>query len=296
MTRPQYDLRELIRLYQSGLSQEEVGRRIGITQTSVGDALRRSGIPARGHGKRRYRLNERYFSSPSSEMAYWLGFLAADGFLICSGGRQGVGIGVRLAACDAEHLKKLAACLDTDSPVRLRPPNVAELRVHSQRLARDVQRLGIVANKSHNCVPWEPPPALAADYWRGVIDGDGHISATSDGYMALAGTRAMCEGFLGYARQVCGTAATAHHASGPAWTVMLTGRRQVHALLTALYEGNGVALDRKKTRAMQIISVPYQRRTRRPCSDKEVCSRLSIARGLCGKHYQREMIRLAKQR
>lgn len=66
-------------------------------------------------GIRKYKLDEECFKTIDSEAkAYWLGFLAADGY-ICSSKVVGCKLGIK----DVEHLKKLGMFFKTDMPIYL---------------------------------------------------------------------------------------------------------------------------------------------------------------------------------
>ena len=227
--------------------------------------MRRNGIQARPKGPgRRWQVNEAYFSEVTTgEQAYWLGFLAADGNIIRKSD-TGVDTGFRLQlkASDAGHLRKLAACLESDSPVHffakeeqkmtsagkdhvIRGGDAAVVNFFSVRLAADLARYNIVHAKTLACRPWDAPPELAPHYWRGAVDGDGHVSA--QGGVKLYGTEAMCEGFAAFARTVCDTRAVVRPVPEQRiWQFAIGGTRNIRSLLTALYGRGGIALDRKQ--------------------------------------------------
>lgn len=284
-----YDPDEVIALNAQGLTQKEIGRRVGINQSSVCELLKRRGVKAfREPGPpRRYKLNEEYFASVDTpEKAYWLGFLAADGHVIPG---RSMGLQVRLAAGDIGHLQLLADALGSDAVPKIGTDGAANVRFHSLRLAAGLISHGVTPRKSWTCAPWDVPADLAPHYWRGLIDGDGHISVGTkpkDKQLVFVGTLAMAEAFRSFAAGICGTKATPRERVG-CWKVSVVGRRQVHALLTALYREDWVALARKKEVALALTAEPYAPlRFKKPCCI-ERCPDLAIARQLCKKHYQR---------
>ena len=238
---------------------------------------------------RRHVFNERYFASVETpEQAYWLGFIAADGYVLTNGTALGINLGVD----DVAHLELFRSTMGAgDVPFHqitagygTRP--TYHLRLYSMQLVRDVARLGIVPHKSLHCEPWDAPAALASHYWRGCIDGDGHV-APSGRSVSLCGTQAMTEGFRSFAAAICGTAAVPFQ-QRRLWVMNVMGRKQVHAMLSALYSPACVALARKKEAALRITAEPYKPKTSPPCRVKG-CPRISVARKLCGKHYQAEL-------
>lgn len=258
-----------------------MAQRFGVTQGSISELLKRHGVKAFREFRtmRRYSIKEDYFARVETpEQAYWLGFLAADG----------------LAVRDVAHVELFRAAIGADDqPLHFIGPSgfggsgVYHLRVNSTRMVQDVARYGIIPRKTQHCEPWPAPSELEPHYWRGLIDGDGHIAA-SGRYMSFCGTRAMVEAFRTFAAKVCGTSGTPRHTASerPLWFMHLMGRRQVHAMLSTLYTPDCIALARKKEEALRITSVPYKFRTSPACR-VEGCSRKSVARELCGRHYQR---------
>ena len=190
---------------------------------------------------------------------------------------------VHLSAADAPHLVKLAAALATDAPVKPTKTGVA-LVLNSKRLVESLAPLGIIPRKSYSGFPWTGPARLMRHYWRGVVDGDGHISKTKP-LLALAGTNAVICAFLKFASEICGTSAVpCRQPKSAAWHVLLTGGRMVPKVIRELYECDGPALDRKKAAAIALLG-RYPPRAVRTCS---FCQRRAVARSLCGKHYQSE--------
>jgi hypothetical protein len=275
-----YDLAEVVRLYESGLSQKEVGLRVGLEQTSVGDVLRRAGVQSRrAGGPRRYSLDEGFFeATDTAEKAYWLGFLAADGGIM----PHGSGVAVHLAERDLGHLRKLASALGSDAPIEKTPTGPA-LRLHSKRLAESLAPLGVVHRKSYLGTPWGGRPDLMPHYWRGLMDGDGHISK-SQAYIALAGTQAVVTAFSVFAHEVCGTDAKPRPATrGAVWAFMVVGAKKVPVLLEAIYGLDGPVLERKAAAAAALID-RHPPRQPKMC---RICGQPAVGRALCGLHWQR---------
>ena len=282
---------KVIALNAEGLSQREIARHFGVNQCSISELLKRHGVKSfREPGSpRRYKLDEECFATiDTPEKAYWLGFLAADGFIVIHKGDPR-GLGVRLVASDIGHLQLLAGALGSEAKPKIGNDGAARVIFNSRRLAADLIAHGITPRKSWTCSPWDAPEELAPHYWRGLIDGDGHIGVGTkpkEKQVVFVGTQAMAEGFRSFAAEVCGTGAVPHQRPG-CWTMQIQGRRQVHALLSVLYAEDWVALARKKKVALAITAEPYTPlRFRRPCRMKK-CPNLAIAHLLCKKHYQR---------
>lgn len=124
------------------------------------------------------RHNLDYFESiDTSEKAYWLGFIAADGNV--NKAQQVVTVAVHRK--DREHLEKLAAIFNL--PIReyrcghAKSP-ICFLRICSVQVANSLVALGVRPQKSlyeDGSVIDNVPPILLRHFIRGLIDGDGWI-------------------------------------------------------------------------------------------------------------------------
>lgn len=210
--------------------------------------------------------NPSYFDViDTPDKAYWLGFIATDGCVtgFSSGSLR---LQVKLARRDRDHLVLLHKALKAKRPIRDReewsqPPGTTErkarpcsvLTVSSHQIVHALVSHGITPRKTNDLKPWEGPADLVPHYWRGVIDGDGTITISPEGIrVGLAGSKAVVESFLAWARGVCGTTARAHQGkSGNRnyWVTYTGGTTGPRRLLAALYDDAPVALARKKALA-----------------------------------------------
>lgn len=268
---------EIIRLYRTGLSQAAVGRIMDVSQTYVGDVLRVLDEPIHPR-RRRWTLDETYFDQiDTPEKAYWLGFLAADGFIR----RDRRTLGLRLKASDEGHVAALAAALGSDAPIKDEQGG-RQILFGSKHMVESLAGLGITRRKTTACRPWDGPADLMPHYWRGALDGDGHIGK-AEAIVSYCGTRPMVEAFRAFAQATCGTKANAYLRVGM-WVVSINGGRQVPILVKALYGIGGPVLERKMLAAQAVIT-RYPPRVKRTCSE-EGCGGAHVAHGLCAKHYR----------
>ncbi len=271
------DTREVVRLYATGLSQQAVADALDVSQWWVSATLRRLGVPARPEGgRRRYTLDETYFDQiDTPDKAYWLGFLAADGFI-----RDNRTLGLRLMASDEPHVKALGVALGSDTQVRDEQGG-KEILFNSKHMVESLAKVGITRQKSTTCLPWDGPADLMPHYWRGAVDGDGHISKSRD-YVSYCGTPAMVKAFKAFAHEVCGVNAAPRQGVGM-WVLNVNGARQTFKLVEAMYGVDGPVLERKRLAAVALLG--RTRRIKRLCS-KPGCGKPHVARGLCTAHYQ----------
>ena len=112
---------------------------------------------------------------------YWAGFLFADGTIVRRTGSPEVA--VVLAEKDVAHVEKLRSFLGSDPAItRIRKEQqrgnfggasgTVRFSVRSERLVGRLEHAGMVANQGRvACVEL----AHSADFWRGVVDGDGWV-------------------------------------------------------------------------------------------------------------------------
>ena len=243
-------------LYAGGKGAPEIGLIIGCHSSAVYYVLNEAGID------RRERIaceNPGYFDQiDSPDKAYWLGFIGADG---CVTGLDhgNPRLQVKLARKDRDHLVLLHETLKATRPIRdheefsagqMRP--YSTLAVYSRQLADSLIAAGITPRKSATLQPWDGPATLMPHYWRGLVDGDGHIHINDRGvFTGLLGSEAVAKAYAAWVNALIGTRvnATQKGQSRGAWSVQVGGTVRVLRLLAALYDDAPVTLSRKKALA-----------------------------------------------
>lgn len=167
---------------QAGDSFNKIGKEIGVNPDTLSRLCKEQGIHR--DNRRKYSLNEGYFSSINSqESAYWLGFLSADGYISEDRGS----ITVRLQRDDIFHLVKFSKCIGSNKePFNLtttlkgKAYFSSQILINSRKMVSDLVELGCYQNKSLTLLP----PKLEEKYidaWiLGYYDGDGGISSFED--------------------------------------------------------------------------------------------------------------------
>jgi hypothetical protein len=186
---------------ERGASLRAIAADFGVSPGAVKCALRRSEFALAPEEIVRRRARGRsagasYFETISDEArAYWLGFIAADGYL-CRHTR-GVRFGVQLAERDCDHLGVLAACLEL--PVRQTARGQAAITSANSALVHDLRQAGVTERKSSDdaiVLTLERCPAhLRRHFARGLFDGDGSAFDDDRGgrVLELSGHRLMLE-------------------------------------------------------------------------------------------------------
>jgi hypothetical protein len=133
----------------------------------------------------RLKVNEDYFNQWSSNMAYILGFIVADGCIVIGtykGYSDALKFGVQLK--DRDILEKIKKELNSEHAIStLR--NATHFCITSQKIVDNLKRLGITYQKSLKETVPVVPKKFTKDFIRGVIDGDGGISFDKRHYPTL---------------------------------------------------------------------------------------------------------------
>jgi hypothetical protein len=141
---------------------------------SWSNAKRKAGVSKkREEGKPA--VNESYFSEiDSTEKAYWLGMMYADGSVYEKDGELSQ---VFLGLKDREHVVLFRDTLDAGYRVRRRDDGGNELTITSREMANDLSKLGCGNEKTFSAtLPELDHDEFRAAFVRGLYDGDGSLN------------------------------------------------------------------------------------------------------------------------
>ena len=163
----------------------KTGKLIGVNQRIVRKVLINNNIHIRSLAEanransinvRKYGVNDDYFDNESSNMAYILGFLAADGTVAKNGNRIKIG----LSSVDRKFLELINEELCAESNILDYETSngymVSEFSFTSQKIKQKLTEYNIVPGKTET---FTFPINLSKKYWidfiRGYFDGDGSV-------------------------------------------------------------------------------------------------------------------------
>lgn len=178
-------VQEIITLYQDQESLKSIGERYGVSRQVIHRVLTDNNIQLR-RMTNRYKADYRKFQTiDSSEKAYWLGFLAADGCVHIKKNNQSAMIRLSIHQKDSEHLKKFKYFMDTSANIKYflndsgysknNPSPMCSLTLNSIDLAKDLIACGITPKKSFTLKHPLIPQEFFLPYILGYFDGDGSI-------------------------------------------------------------------------------------------------------------------------
>jgi intein/homing endonuclease len=236
------------------MSNREMAVYLGRTNSSVENKKGRLGLK----GERKYQYDYDFFSSPLTEYsAYWIGFIAADGYV----SDDGKAVGITLKKDDFEHLKKFNKCLGGNIPTTFRTRKSSDyngktfpvreqctIRIYNKEMVKDLNAYGIVPRKSlvlkfNNF----ESDYLTWCYIRGYFDGDG--SVYYDKRSNQLRTK-ITSGSLDFRKSFCEFLnkfgiKTYMTGQGEGLDCGITGKESTRIFLSKMYDNSSIHLDRK---------------------------------------------------
>ena len=265
---------EIIRRYVAGDRPKNIAIAMGINDWNVSVIARRAGY-ARSRvdaqqlilvrdewiGNRQYTVDHRAFSTITPDSAYWCGFLMADGNI------SGNKVALKLATRDVGHIEKFRTFVGANSPVRVDGPREGatingrdikntgsvSITAASSHLVKDLLALGVTPRKSLTAHAGGNVE-FNVDFWRGVIDGNGSlVYSKGKPYLGLVGSGPLMTQFLAFCKTRINNEINVRP-NGNIFKVFMNCRA-ARIMISTLYSGCGVALERKLRKAEFILEM-----------------------------------------
>jgi hypothetical protein len=201
--------------------------------------------------------------------SYILGFLQTDGHRHKS---IGGGCSIELSIRDIDILDKIRAALGIEVAVKTRTRNTNFMKDYTtcslhipEHIATRYDEFIPRGKKSEDVMAPKATAYSKSDYWRGVIDGDGSLGFRVQGthgalkpFVALvSASQALYEDFRQYVKDVCGfTFNTTRNKRDGVYNVVVVSS-VAHALVSRLYAGAQICLDRKLAKAREIYGFDW---------------------------------------
>jgi hypothetical protein len=121
--------------------------------------------------------NENFFKVWTPDMAYVLGFFAADGSMYRN---KSGGYYIEFQITDGDLLEKIRTLLRSNNKIAVRDRGlncnlIYRLQIGCKSMFEDLERIGFVQNKTHVLAMPNIPRALFSHFVRGYFDGDGNV-------------------------------------------------------------------------------------------------------------------------
>ena len=191
----------------STMTDAQIGELFGVTRTAATYHRKKYGVRSLSQrlGQRQYKdyyepapgakrayshrrgCNERcFFRIDDGEAAYWLGLLAADGWIVTHH-QQLTGVSLALHSRDIDLLKGYADFVGfRGDPRRTRPNSeLYQVKISSRVMAEDLALWGVVPRKSKILELPQLPKELMPHFLRGLFDGDGSVGGRGESGRSL---------------------------------------------------------------------------------------------------------------
>ncbi|MEW5356743.1 hypothetical protein E0E62_30730 [Streptomyces sp. 16-176A] len=201
----------------------------------------------------------RFMDLTVPEYAYMFAFLQADGHLYAGTGQKGR-LAVEINACDIELLHEFRRLTPYYSSVTERTRSTNFARTHHSAVwslcsleARTLlNNLGLPYGRKSRDIA---PPRVrysTRDYLRGIVDADGSVGYTGQGFPFISLTTAsaaIISSFISYAREITGSERTVRRNQRDGIFNIIYVTEAAHALSAHLYYPGCLALRRKQAAA-----------------------------------------------
>lgn len=218
-----------------------------------------------GYDSKRLKLpwDRRFFEKKTAIVAYWAGFLLADGNVFLRSPKS-TQLTLSVSRVDEMHLTCFREHIKSEHAIQQRAGTRVVVRGRrgtsrpqavltvsgDASLAKALRVWGIVPNKTKNWCEPNVPPQLLRHFLRGWFDGDGTLAFKGDNnqYFKVTGNHKALRWYLAQLKSL-GHSAEAYFTKSPpgssACDMRINGRWQVLRVAAILYRRGDLCLDRK---------------------------------------------------
>jgi len=173
---PQETKNKIIDDYKSGLRQYDVCSKYDIGLKLLRKIFIEANEKFRGKGgetnARMYEFDKEFFDRDTPEVAYWAGFIFADGNIHDQG--ETFRLTISLNENDKDHIIDFANAIKYPTQqVKATFGNKYYVRINWKEWGGHLERWGIIPRKSYNFIIPHFPETLIPHFLRGWFDGDG---------------------------------------------------------------------------------------------------------------------------
>ena len=266
MTKPQFE--QIKSLYESGMGVSDIAKTLNMCVPTVWkkvDRLRNGKSFIFGLE------NEDHFQNINTEeKAYWLGFIYADGCIYSD--LTHCTTSIRLNEKDGDHLQKFASIFNKTVTYfthtyggYLAEINCVRLDICNKKLYQDLMDNGIEERKTYaemTTILDHVPDLLKNHFIRGVFDGDGSITSSSNSGQAqfsIVGNKDILEKI----QKILIDSLTLNKTvlirqNDYCWILAYGGRHNIKKIYDYLYKDVVIWLERKKDKFEELLKLNFE--------------------------------------
>ena len=194
--------------------------------------------------------------------AYLFGLIQTDGHL-SQGTRNRGKLQIEISQRDAGVLEHLASAIPYYSPIitRTRTTNFSPdyksvtLRVCAREFREELVSLGMKVGKKSESVDVPRCEFSRLDYFRGIVDGDGSLGFTSNGYPFLSlctASEKLAAAYESFTRSITGKEKALRRNVRDRVFNLIVFKEDAQAVAASLYYEGCIAIERKKQAALAV--------------------------------------------
>lgn len=272
------ELEMIIQMYcKDKYTMTKIGETFGVSKTVISRVLKEQQI--QNNDKHKYQCNYQAFKIiDSSEKAYWLGFLAADGCIYKRKNSNSNFISVNIHSKDNEHLQKFLEFLNANIPIKTiiqqggysNNTPMSRITINSKDMVEDCVDKGIVPRKSLVLEPPKIDEKYYLPFILGYFDGDGSIYQTSQGAFGISieGTKELLE-WINSILHIANKLEKRNNDDTNNYYIRCGGINKPYEIMKKLYDSCSIHLDRKYKK-FQILQTVVLNRNIQRLSDNEL--------------------------
>jgi len=257
---------KIIESYQRGVSSNALAKLYLVSPPSILSILKRRNIDRRKSKK--YTLDINCFDDMCPNVAYWIGFLLADGNV------SDHNVRLELSNKDRDHLTKFADFCKSEHPIKNTTKNCSSIRICSTELVRKLNNLGMTKRKTLTVsTPNKLDVNLLSHFYRGYFDGDGWFTCRNKNGKIInweigfsSGSEKMINEIHTWIQKQldrkCGYLIHRQRNNGSVYQLTYGGNFLVKAIINVLYNDADTYLNRKHEKSRTIldyINLTYQK-------------------------------------
>lgn len=222
---------EIIREYKEGQSSLQIAEKYGVTCSTILNHLKENRIDI-DNKYYNLSLNHEYFDNIDSyDKAYFLGFMTTDGYV----SKTGNTVSLCLKSSDDSILRRFSDKIGSENNLYYSRRGEARMSFKSAKIKRGLSAHGVTPDKNTRISFPLLSDELMPHYIRGIIDGDGWISAKSR-QVGFCGNEKIVTRLRDYFSQTLGTyPVKILHPSKNLWQITWGSRRDIEAIGQYMY-------------------------------------------------------------
>lgn len=249
---------EIIQLYNSGKSPQEISKVFNTFNTSIRRVLLRNSITPPSPSERNRKLIPTFFNDYNSpDIQYWLGVLASDGCIMENR--------LVLEAKDLDWIEDFRLYLNPNINIITTQPKkgntLYRVSLRIKGIHNELEKYGLVPNKSLTLV-WKYP--ITSDFLRGYFDGDGTVVIAKQARYPIVSICSGSEIILKQIKDFLKENNIESHIreekkdrKNTLFVLKINKYKEKIKLYHLLYENANFYLKRKEIRFKTILTIPY---------------------------------------